>query len=317
MNGHENDWLVDGVGEPDAMERGAEDALRGARWKADVDDLVARLERDSAGRTTAGAERAVRRKAWSRPAVLSAAGLAMVFGAWALLIRPGGSAWERAGGGAWRVGVWVETGSGTQEFAATSVGRVTVGPGSRVRLVAAENDEHRLELAQGSLEAFIYAPPRLFFVETPGATAVDMGCAYELEVAEDGSGLLRVTGGWVELEAKDGSGLVSRVPAGAVCEVRADGAPGLPRFEDAGEGFAAALAGWDSAPGALDLVLEQARARDGLTLWHLVPRTMGDDRAAVVDRLSELVPAVGPPDGVLTLDPAAMEAWWSAVRRSW
>ncbi|QKK07604.1 MAG: hypothetical protein HND58_05105 [Planctomycetota bacterium] len=89
------------------------------------------------------------------------------------------------------------------------------------------------------------APPRLFFVDTPGATAVDMGCVYEMDVAADGSGLLRVTGGWVELRREGAGGFagVSRVPAGAVCRLGVGGEPGLPWFEDAGEGFGGLVEG--------------------------------------------------------------------------
>ncbi|QKK07603.1 MAG: hypothetical protein HND58_05100 [Planctomycetota bacterium] len=50
--------------------------------------------------------------------------------------------WRRvAGGGAgavWSAGAWIETGSGEAvEVASDAVGRVTVGPDSRVRLVRA------------------------------------------------------------------------------------------------------------------------------------------------------------------------------------
>lgn len=315
MSGPQRDWLCDGAGEPDAFERGVEESLRGVRMEPDVGSLLARLEANSDSPTTARPLK--RRSGWRRPALLAAAGVLLAAGAWALLLRDDGPAWERAGGGAWRVGAWVETGSGTEEFAAASVGRVTVGPGSRVRLLAATDDEHRLELAEGSLEAFIYAPPRLFFVETPGATAVDMGCAYELDVAADGSGLLRVTGGWVELEAKDGSGLASRVPAGAVCAIGADGTPGVPWFEDAPPGLGEAVSGTLSGDGdELARVLSLARARDGLTLWHMIARTTGDDRVAVVDRLAALVPGEAR-DGALSLEAEAMESWWQAVRRAW
>jgi len=40
----------------------------------------------------------------------------------------------------------------------------------------------------------------IFIVETPLATAVDLGCKYTLEVQEDGSSLLHVTLGLVALE---------------------------------------------------------------------------------------------------------------------
>lgn len=331
----ETDWLCDGAGEPDAFERSVEESLRVARWEGDVEGFVARVEREATG-VEGGAEGALSHAArgggndqtprslgWRRPALLAAAGLVLIAGAWGVLVRGGGSAWERSSGAAWRVGRWIETGAGERVQVASDIGRVTVGPGSRVRLVRAGAEEHRMELLEGSIEAFIYAPPRLFFVETPGATAVDMGCAYELDVAGDGGGLLRVTGGWVELEGRvglgvEGAGRASRVPAGAVCRIGADGGPGVPRFEDAAAGFDEAVDGVERGEaGALARALSLARARDGLTLWHLVGRTVGADRSAVVNRLAVLVPAEGVSEGALVLDASSMEAWWAEVRQRW
>lgn len=339
MSGREDlaargDWLFDGGGEPSAEEREVLDAVRAARWEGDVEALMRRVEGASGADALAGeppaapvyegalageppvAPRALRRIG---AAVLAAAMVLVAVNVWAFVVRGGGrseSAWTRATGGAWAVGEWVETAGGETVEVASDIGRVTVGPGSRVRLVRAAEQEHRLELAEGSIDAFIYAPPRLFFVDTPGATAVDMGCAYRLDVASDGSGVLRVTGGWVELQAAP---LASRVPAGSVCRLGPGGTPGLPIFEDAPAELGAAVerldAGDDSAIGA---AIAAARPRDGLTLWHLGLRLDGDQHAEVLERLAALVP---PPPGVLErayrADAAALEEWWSAVRRAW
>jgi len=67
----------------------------------------------------------------------------------------------------------------------------------------------------------------MFFVDTRAATAVDMGCSYELEVDDSGEGLLAVKGGWVEL---DGDAHDAQVPAGAVCRIRRGQGPGTPHF---------------------------------------------------------------------------------------
>jgi len=332
------DWLVDGVGAPDGVERDVESALRGARWDGDVDGLMARLDRGAKEVGAGGGRRrlVIRRSVLAMAAAVTLAAGVWVFGPW------GGGAvdldsWRRVAGSGgksgavWSAGAWIETGAGEAvEVASDAVGRVTVGPDSRVRLVRAGEGEHRLELAEGSIEAFIYAPPRLFYVDTPGATAVDMGCAYEMDVEADGSGVLRVTGGWVELQntgegaVTGGFASVSRVPAGSVCRLGAGGVPGLPWFEDAGEGFGGLVEDVESGEaGALDGLLEAARARDGLTLWHLVVRTAGQDRARVVARLLELVPprdaGVGAAvvSGDRSASDAAMEAWWYDVRRSW
>ena len=53
----------------------------------------------------------------------------------------------------------------------------------------------------------------------------------------------------------------------------------------------------------LPLLLRQAERRDAVTLWHLLARTEGEARAAVLARLQALVPVS---------DPTALDAWWLA-----
>lgn len=167
------------------------------------------------------------------------------------------------------------------------------------------------------MEAFILAPPRLFFVDTPSATAVDMGCAYRLEVDARGAGMLHVTAGWVELQAEP---TASRVPSGASCRIEADRRLGIPVFDDASTPLRDAVSRLEEGDlSGLSVVLGSARPRDSLTLWHLLARTQGPDRERVLERLAELAP---PPDGadreqVLALEQRALEAWWLVVRRSW
>ena len=79
------------------------------------------------------------------------------------------------------------------------IGTVELEPNSRVRLIETHLTEHRLALDRGKIRAKISAPPRLFFVDTPSAQAIDLGCAYTLEVDDEGRGLLHVTSGWVAL----------------------------------------------------------------------------------------------------------------------
>ncbi len=144
------------------------------------------------------------------------------------------------------------------------------------------------------MHATIWAPPGNFVVDTPSAVAVDMGCRYTLEVDERGAGLLRVEAGWVGFEHR---GLQSLVPAGAMCATRTGIGPGTPSFETASPAFSEALETIDFGPAgdarraALDRVLAEARARDALSLWHLLTRVEGEDRARVFDRLQALVPA--------------------------
>ena len=223
------------------------------------------------------------------------------------------------------IGQWLETDTNSRaQISVSDIGQVEIDPNSRVRLVETKPTEHRLELAQGRLSARISAPPKLFFVNTPSGVAEDLGCAYTLEVDKAGNSLLRVTTGWVSLQLKDRE---SVVPAGAACATRPGTGPGTPYFEDASETFRAALYKVDSdhdSAGQTDttslkVVLSNARVRDTLTLWNLLPRVSGADRALVYDRLAALVP---PPsgvtrEGVLKLNQQMLDAWKEQLEYRW
>ena len=124
-----------------------------------------------------------------------------------------------------------------------SIGTVDIDENTRVRLLETAPTEHRLELARGKMSAMIWAPPRLFFVDTPSAVAADLGCAYTLEVDDHGVGVLRVTAGWVALELKDRE---SVVPAGAACETRPGVGPARLTSRTLRLFFARHSAGWIS-----------------------------------------------------------------------
>ncbi len=223
------------------------------------------------------------------------------------------------------IGQWLETDTNSRaQISVSDIGQVEIDPNSRVRLVETKPTEHRLELAQGRLSARISAPPKLFFVNTPSGVAEDLGCAYTLEVDKAGNSLLRVTTGWVSLQLKDRE---SVVPAGAACATRPGTGPGTPYFEDASEIFRAALYKLDSdhdsagqtQTSSLKLVLSNARVRDTLTLWSLLPRVSGADRALVYNRLAALVP---PPsgvtrEGVMKLDQQMLDAWKEQLEYRW
>jgi hypothetical protein len=200
---------------------------------------------------------------------------------------------------------------------ADDVGQIDIGPGTRVRVVASRAGDHRLALEHGSLRVTIWASPGQFAVDTPAATAVDLGCRYTLEVDLTGSGVLHVTSGWVGVER---DGRASFVPEGAVCIMRPGRGPGAPRFDDVPSAFASALDVLDGetaviAGASLESVLAKARPRDAMTVWHLLTRKA--DRSArerIYDRLAVLAP---PPPGLdreaaLAGDRAALDAWWNS-----
>jgi hypothetical protein len=222
-----------------------------------------------------------------------------------------------AGQGLLGVGQWLETDQSSRaQVAVGRIGRVEIAPSTRVRLIDEGRKSHRLELARGSIEAFIWAPPGQFLVDTPGGMAVDLGCAYTLTVDDDGQGLLRVSSGWVGF---DHGGQESFVPAGAACRTRPGRGPGTPYRVDAPAALADALARFDfdgvAARQSLAAVLASATLEDAFTLWHLLARVAREDRAAVFDRLAALRP---PPDGVtreaiLAGDRGARDRWWNAL----
>jgi putative zinc finger protein/FecR-like protein len=221
------------------------------------------------------------------------------------------------------VGEWLETdGSSRAQIAVGSIGTVNIDENTRVRLLETQPTEHRLELARGKMSAMIWAPPRLFFVDTPSAVAADLGCAYTLEVDDKGVGKLRVTSGWVALELKDRESIV---PAEAACETRPGVGPGTPYFEDASRSFVHALETFDfeqdatARANALNELLTESRFRDTLTLWHLLARVNGDDRVRVYEKLAGYVP---PPagvtrEGILQLSPPMLEEWKDALQVTW
>lgn len=199
------------------------------------------------------------------------------------------------------------------------LGEIRVDPNSRVRLLQSGPNRKRIQLEVGTIHAAIWAPPTQFVVDTPSATAVDLGCAYTLTVAPDGSGTIRTTLGWVGFHL---NGHDSFIPAGAMCSTRPATGPGTPCFEDASQAFRDALAQFDSAPqgslehsSALATILAEARPRDALSLWHLLSRTAGPERAEVYARLAILMP---PPvgvtrEGILQLDRQMLDLYWNAL----
>ncbi|HTA43527.1 MAG TPA: FecR domain-containing protein [Bryobacteraceae bacterium] len=225
----------------------------------------------------------------------------------AILLAATGTWWfERQHAG------WIETSASARTtLRIGDIGSVDIGPNTRLRVVADRADQHRLDLAHGSIYAKISAPPRLFFVDTKSGTAIDLGCEYAMNMDEDGVGTLRVTKGWVSFQWE---GRESLVPAGAMCRLRPSGGPGLPYFEDAAPGFVQSV-----DRGAVDAMLGSARVRDTLTLWHLLSRVAPGDRARVYDRMASLVPI--PPaisrERALGLDPDTLNRLKEELAWKW
>jgi ferric-dicitrate binding protein FerR (iron transport regulator) len=209
-------------------------------------------------------------------------------------------------------GKWLQTDAEAARLHLEGIGVVDVQPATRVRLSATKEQE-KLELAQGSIHAKVIAPPRYFVVDTPTAAAVDLGCEYTLSVDEQGT-MLHVSWGYVSLEGKS---FATTVPAGASCRTRVGKGPGVPSWDDASVAFHRAIDRLESDAGdeaALATLLDEARPRDTLTLYALLPRVDASRRHSVFARLAELAP---PPSTVKENESGSYGDWKSAVEATW
>jgi hypothetical protein len=282
------DYLWDRVGEPDAEVLHLENVLGRLRWPAK------------------------KRRRW--PVIAAAAAAAILI--FALDVRTVNplTSWRLSVEGnqpaPLRSGQVLTHGTIESDF----VGEVRIEPESRLRLLGSRYGEHRLALDHGTIHAVIWAPPAEFVVDTPSAKTVDLGCRYTLRVASDGAGFLTVEMGWVAFEWKN---LESFIPAGAACTTRPGHGPDTPHFVDAPPTLIAAVARFDRTqdPRALQTALGVARPRDALTLWHLLERTRGAERAEVFDRFAVLVklPSGLTREAVLRGDRNAMDIAWNAL----
>jgi hypothetical protein len=187
-------------------------------------------------------------------------------------------------------------------------------PYSTLRILEAHTTRQRVALDRGSIAVKVDAPPRLFSVETPSGTAVDLGCAYTLEVDSAGTSAIHVTLGWVSFEDK---GQEALIPAGMRARTLRGGVVGTPFRDDAPDSLRLAVLRYDEDPDDSTLVvaLRSARRVDAVTLWHLVPRTTGAQRDEVVSRLVTLVPppAGVTPEAILRNDRVAMQLYWEQL----
>jgi hypothetical protein len=299
------DWLWDGQGEPDPDVAALEKALRPMRYEGEPPKLPSR----GAG---------LRARRW----VVASIGALAAAAALLFWLRPSGWAVEVVEGSPcadcrFQQGEWLETDEGTTlDVEVADLGVMRVAPGTRIRLQHDDEAEKRLELAIGRIDVSVVAPPRLLVVGTPAGDAVDLGCAYTLVVAPDGSTRIAVTVGRVALE---GQGRTSIVIHDTVAGMRHDAGPGLPIRVDASPALVAAVGQYDRGERTEATILAEARPVDTITLWHLLQRVPEADRGRVFGRIVELVPSVLPTDeeAVLRLDPGAVEVLWRDLASTW
>jgi len=216
----------------------------------------------------------------------------------AITLRPPGNAWTM-GLRTVRPGDVI---SSRVRLRSREVGIIDVGNDTTLRFIG----KNRFELSVGTIHAKTTSPPGIFIVDTPRARAVDLGCEYTLTIAPNGTGLLRVSAGWVGLN-NWGQALV---PQGAKATIGPHGQLSPPIFEDASPAFQEAILRHD-----LKTALPLARRRDALTLINLFRFATTDERLMVYDRLNQLVPA--PPgvtrDAIRNWEFLRVDPWWADV----
>ena len=215
-----------------------------------------------------------------------------------------------------RIGELLETdGHSRAEISVGHVANLEMEPNTSLKLTKSGRSGHRVSLERGTLHAVIFARPKLFFVDTPSAVTVDLGCAYSLEVDGEGNTVVHVSHGLVSIESR---GRNSYILEGAVCVARKGLGLGTPYYGDASPALIQALDDFDvhAQTEALATVIAEARKKDVLTLWHLIPKTTGIQRAAIIDRMDAFVPL--PPgatrDGVSNGEGEMLDRWWNSIR---
>ena len=303
-----DDYLWDMSGEPDTEVRQLETTLASFRWQG------------------FNAQTVVRRPWpwWQFRALIAALPMlvAIIGIAVSVLlprVAPPRTSWtvslEGAKPSPFRPGEVVKTTPGSHgQIESAKIGRIEMDPESQLRLVGTRESEQRFALDRGTIHALIWAPPAQFIVDTPSAHAIDLGCQYTLRVAKDGSGFLSVETGWV---AFDWHNVESFIPSGAACKTRRDRGPGTPYYLDAPQPLITALDKFDASGNAdaLRSAVALSRPRDALTLWHLMSRTQGNDRAQVAQAFTERVrlPATVSREGLLAGDRKALDQAWDAL----
>jgi hypothetical protein len=140
-----------------------------------------------------------------------------------------------------------------------------------------------------------------------------------LSVAEDGSGIVRVTSGWVEFELNYRERMI---PAGAAAYTDRQRGPGTPFYEDSSPEFKAALRELDFAkldPDQRKLrlatILRQARPRDVYTLLSLMHDATAEELGQIFDRAASLSrpPAGVTRDGIVHRNSRMVDEWMHSL----
>jgi ferric-dicitrate binding protein FerR (iron transport regulator) len=213
MTQHRNDYLWDPTSDPDA-EISKLERLLGSQGAA----ALGLADRDLPIHPFSSAHRSRRWRRWGIAALTAAAAVAVAVtlhfyrlgwmsdAPWPAIVTNDRGLSQAV---LLQVGNRIATAKGeTATVEVARIGTVSLAENSVLKLVRTQKDRHRVELEHGRLRARIWAPPRYFGVGSGGATAVDLGCEFEIASSAGGPGTLTVTSGWVMYVRDDSEILV-------------------------------------------------------------------------------------------------------------
>lgn len=126
-----------------------------------------------------------------------------------------------------------------------------------------------------------------------------------------------MTAGSVSLEGRHG---VAFVPHGMIVSAIEGRGVGIPVALDTTSEVRTAIERFDDGDRtSVGTIVEHATAIDMITLWHLIARTQGTDREAVVRALEAIVgrPVDYSVEDMLAASPEALEAWREEIAWEW
>lgn len=226
----------------------------------------------------------------------------------------------------------IESGRSAATLSIPRIGTIEIAPDSRLVITRAGLARASVDLIEGTMEARISAPPRIFVATTPSGDAIDLGCAYTLTVDRDRGSELAVHSGWVAFQSPNRT---IYVPGGMQARIRGDRV-GTPVRTSASPRLHALVSSIDFASAVerqrdLPPLLALAARADRLTLWHLLENAQAHERATIASRIGELdrLPKGITLEALSAGDPAAIERygeelgidtsyWWSVwLRKAW
>lgn len=170
------------------------------------------------------------------------------------------------------------------------LGTVSLEPNTKIKFLKGDSSEKRISVLYGSIHANIDAKPRTFYVETKSATAIDLGCVYNMSVDTSGDAMLYVQKGSVIWTS---NGRESLVPEGKYCMSKTGIGPGTPYRENSSKELKDALLRYDFGHGgsaAVRDILKHAKTPDAVTLINILPRVEDENKSKVYERLNRITP---------------------------